>query len=46
MSNSPGTKDHTGTVCPFCSINGVCGHPVTFPAIPPWVPNVFVKVVK
>jgi hypothetical protein len=38
-------KDHTGTVCPICGINGVCGHPVKFPAVcaAAWVPNVWVK---
>lgn len=36
-------QDHTGTACPFCGINGKCGHPVKMPAIPPWQPNVWAK---
>jgi hypothetical protein len=35
--------DHTGTVCPFCGINGLCAHPVKEPPIPPWQPNIWFK---
>jgi hypothetical protein len=36
-------ENHTGIVCPFCAINGVCGHPVKLPPLPPWQADVFVK---
>jgi rRNA maturation protein Nop10 len=36
-------ENHTGTACPVCGINGTCSHPLKYPPIPPWQPNVFVK---
>lgn len=36
-------QDHTGTVCPFCGINGKCAHPVKLPALAPWVANTWFK---
>jgi hypothetical protein len=37
------TRDHTGIACPFCGINGACGHPVRLPPIPAWQPNVWFR---
>ena len=38
-------QPHPGVTCPFCGINGTCGHPVKLPAIPPWISNVWFKSV-
>ena len=34
---------HEGTICPVCGQAAVCGHPVKYPPIPSWQPNVWVK---